>query len=225
MNDHLTIFFHLSRNCLHNQSSITSAIVSHSRDCPGERPVPGGGDGRLRQRPAPVRCRPARLCGAGRQAVLPDVVHVLDDHDRSRDEQEEGRGRQDLDGRPPERHGGDGEGDEEGNHSVSSPARGGARLVAQPRGGAGYCLLCRSGYDVRHHWTFIWIRVPVLGTVDGPTSAVLFCACSSLVGSECLLIRWCPPLGSLLGQQVCWRLSPAKFSFAYAYIVPERSRS
>ena len=51
---------------------------------------------------------------------------------------------------------------------------GGAALVHGHRGGVGYCLLHRSGYDVCHHWTFVWIRVPVLSTVDGPTSAVLF---------------------------------------------------
>jgi hypothetical protein len=29
-------------------------------------------------------------------------------------------------------------------------------------------------YDNSHHWTLSGFRVSVLGTVDGPTSAVLF---------------------------------------------------
>jgi hypothetical protein len=85
----------------------------------------------------------------------------MDDRDHPRGEEEEGHGGQDLDGGPPERHGGDGEGDEERGHAVSSPARGGLPSALEQ---VGFC----------HHWTFIWIRVPVLGTVDGPTSAVLF---------------------------------------------------
>src|SRR5690349_17538976 len=98
--------------------------------------------------------------------------------------------------------------------SVSSPARGGSALVAQAsRRGR---LLPSLPEQVRclPPLDLYLDSVPVLGTVDGPTSAVLFCVCSSLVGSECLLIRWCLLLGLVLGQQVRWRLSPAKFSFA-----------
>src|SRR6478672_5393423 len=114
-------------------------------------------------------------CSAPR-AVLPEVVHVLDDHDHSRGEEEEGRGGQDLDGGPPERHGGDGEGDEEENHSVSSPARGGLPSPLERV----RCLppldLCMdSGSGARHG------RWPNIGRA--------FCVCSSLVGSERLLIR------------------------------------
>lgn len=75
---------------------------------------------------------------AGRQAVLPDVVQVMDDRDHPRGEEEEGRGRQDLDGGPPERHGGDGEGDEEGNHFgfLTGPWRLGSRSTGLAAGSA-----------------------------------------------------------------------------------------
>ena len=119
-------------------------------------------------------CRPTRLCGADRQAVLPEVVHVLDDHDHSRRDEEEGRGRQNLDGGPPERHGGDGEGDEEGNHSVSSPARGDATLLAPASRWFSYSFSIGAGTMCATTGPLSRFGVPVLGTVDGPTSAVLF---------------------------------------------------
>lgn len=50
---------------------------------------------------------------SGRQAALPEVVEILDDHDHSRDDQEDGHGHQDFQRDSPERHTGDGEGDEE----------------------------------------------------------------------------------------------------------------
>jgi len=64
---------------------------------------------------------------------LPDVMHVLDDHDDSRDEQEERYGGQELHCDFPERHAGDGERDEERDHFVSSPASGGM-VIGGPTG-------------------------------------------------------------------------------------------
>lgn len=167
------------------------------------------GDGRL-TRPADAPLR------AGRQVVLPEVVHVVDDRDHSRGEEEEGRGGQDLDGGPPERHGGDGKGDEEGNHSVSSPARG---SLSSP--------LERVQYVPP--LGLIWIRVS--GARHGRWANIGRAFC---VYSLCMQFARgvrasvdspaSSRLGSALGRRVRRRLSPAEFSFAYAYIVPETQR-
>src|SRR5260370_717532 len=63
--------------------------------------------GKSRGQPHPAGRRLSR--GTDRRADLLDVMQVLDDHDDSRDEQEESHGRQDLHCDSPEHHAGDGE--------------------------------------------------------------------------------------------------------------------
>jgi hypothetical protein len=93
------------------------------------------------------------LAGVGRQADLPHVVQVLDDHDDSRDQQEERHGRQDLRCDSPERHASDRDRDEESDHSMSSPARGGTVIEAL----RGVLSSPRSGYDIWQPLDLIWI--------------------------------------------------------------------
>jgi|HubBroStandDraft_2_1064218.scaffolds.fasta_scaffold55535_3 hypothetical protein len=81
------------------------------------------------------------LLAARHPVGLLDVLHVLDDHDDSRDDQEERYGRQDLHCDFPERQAGDGERDEERDHFVSSPASGGM-VIGAP---TGVLLLLRGG--------------------------------------------------------------------------------
>jgi hypothetical protein len=73
----------------------------------------------------------SRRAGADRQAGLPEVMHVLDDHDDSRDNQEDRRSGQELYCDFPERDARDGERDEERDHVSSSPDRGGAAIEAR----------------------------------------------------------------------------------------------
>ena len=161
------------------------------------------------------------IAGADRQAVLLEVVHVLDDHDYSRDEEEKGHGRQDLDGGPPERHGGDGEGDEEGNHSVSSPARGGATLVAQASRRVGYCLLHRSVYDVCHHWTFIWIRFRCSARSMGQHRPCFLCM-QFASGVRDSVDSLASSLDTVLDQQVAGSLARLNFRLLMLILFPRR---